>query len=69
MSSLDQNNKGAGAGTFNTIQEIGGVVGLTLIVTVVRLHQNFIVGLHEGFYSLLLFILLGLLVTLFLKSK
>jgi len=60
MQSLDHDNAGAGAGSFNTLQEIGGVVGLTIVVTIVRLHSDFITGLHQGFLTLLIFSLIGL---------
>jgi len=68
MHSLDQDNAGAGAGSFNTLQEIGGVVGLTIVVTIVRLHSNFITGLHQGFLTLLIFSLIGLACGLGLKK-
>lgn len=69
MQSLDHDNAGAGAGSFNTLQEIGGVVGLTIVVTIVRLHSNFITGLHQGFLTLLVFSLIGLLFAWGLKLK
>jgi EmrB/QacA subfamily drug resistance transporter len=69
MSGLKGSHAGAGAGTFNTLQEIGGVVGLTIIVTVVRLHENFLTGFHEGIWTLLIFVLLGLGFSLGLKKS
>ena len=69
MADLEQDNAGAGAGTFNTLQEIGGVVGLTIVVTVVRLHTSFIIGLHEGFLTLLIVGVIGLGFSLALKRS
>ena len=69
MQSLDHDNAGAGAGSFNTLQEIGGVVGLTIIVTIVRLHSDFITGLHQGFMTLLFFSLMGLSFGLGIKKS
>lgn len=69
MSDLDEANAGVGAGTFNTLQEIGGVVGLTIVVTVVRLHTSFITGLHEGFLTLLIVGVIGLGFSLALRKK
>lgn len=69
MHQLKQDQAGAGAGSFNTLQEIGGVMGLTLVVTIVRLHTNFITGLHQGFWTLLLFSFIGLGFTLALPKQ
>jgi MFS family permease len=68
MSGLNGPQAGAGAGTFNTLQEIGGVVGLTIVVTVVRLHENFLTGLHQGIWTLLIFVFIGLGFSLGLKN-
>ena len=69
MSGLKSSHAGAGAGTFNTLQEIGGVVGLTIVVTVVRLHSSFLVGLHEGVWTLIVFVFIGLAFSLGLPNR
>lgn len=68
MECLDHDNAGAGAGTFNTLQEIGGVVGLTIVVTVVRLHHNFMGGLDDGFWTLTIFGLIGLVFAFLIRN-
>ncbi len=68
MHQLKNDQAGAGAGSFNTLQEIGGVVGLTIVVTIVRLHSDFIAGVHQGFWTLLFFSVIGLGFTLALPK-
>jgi MFS family permease len=69
LSTFSQDNAGIASGSFCTIQEIGGVVGLAITVTVVRMHTNFITGYHEGMWVLLLICGIGLIGSLFMNRK
>lgn len=60
LSTLSKNFSGVSAGTFVTIQEIGGSVGLALTVTVVRMERDLSIGFHHGAYVMLILCTIGL---------
>lgn len=60
---------GVGAGTFFTLQEIGGTVGLAITGTVVRLHTDLLTGYQHGMWVLILICIIGFGATLFMKRK
>jgi len=70
LSSLSSSETGVGAGTFTTIQEIGGVLGLTIIVGILASGRTFIAGYHNACILLLGISILGFIITLFIpKAK
>jgi EmrB/QacA subfamily drug resistance transporter len=69
MATIPQENIGAGSGTFFTLQEIGGTVGLAITGTVVRLHSDLLGGYQNGMWVLVLICVIGLSATLFMKPK
>lgn len=69
ISTLPAKHAGIASGSFVTLQEIGGTVGLAVTVTVVRLQHNFILGFHAGMEVLLFVAFAGLIIMLFLKKE
>lgn len=63
ISTISKNYAGIASGTFNTIQEIGGTVGLAITATVFRMHKNFIIGYHDGLIVLLFICMIGMIAT------
>ncbi len=58
---LSKNFAGIASGTFVTIQEIGGSMGLAVTVTIVRMQSEFVQGFHNGMLLLLIVSVVGLL--------
>lgn len=58
---------GIASGTFVTFQEIGGTLGLALVVTIVRLSPSLQIGFQKGGYSLVAVSLIGCCASLFLR--
>ncbi len=69
ISSLPPKHAGIAAGTFVTIQEIGGTVGLAITGTVFRRHQDLITGYDHAMWVLVVVSALGLLTGLLLRRK
>ena len=69
ISIVPPHKAGIASGTFVTIQEIGGIFGLALVVTTVRLYSPLLIGLQKGGYALIGVSLLGCLASLFLKPR
>lgn len=57
---LSKNFAGIASGTFVTIQEIGGSMGLAVTVTVVRMQSDFSQGFRNGMLVLLLVSVVGI---------
>ena len=66
-SSLPIEIAGVVAGTFVTIQEIGGTLGLAITGSIVRIHHNFLIGYHYGMWVLVLICAMGFISTLFIN--
>ncbi|NGX38411.1 MAG: putative multidrug resistance protein EmrY [Chlamydiae bacterium] len=69
LSAISRNFAGVASGTFVTIQEIGGSVGLAITVTVVRKQTVFAEGFHDGMWVLLLISIIGVASALFIPKK
>jgi len=61
LSAISRNYAGIATGTFMTIQEIGGNVGLAVSGTAARLGKSFASSFHNGIWVLLVLSLIGLL--------
>ena len=68
LSAISKNFAGIASGTFVTIQEIGGSLGLAITVTVVRKQSDFATGFHDGIWILLLFSIIGICSALLMKK-
>lgn len=64
LASLPPGQAGVAAGSFTTLQEIGGTVGLAITASVARGHDQFLHGYHQAMWVLGLFSLIGLLIAL-----
>lgn len=69
ISALPLEDAGIASGTFVTIQEIGGTLGLAITVAVVRTHSNLMTGYHNGMWVLVLMCTIGLIVTFAMRKK
>lgn len=69
LSALPKEHAGIASGSFVTIQEIGGTVGLAITVSVVRTHSNLLFGYHRGMWVLLIICLIGLLSALCMGQR
>ncbi|MCB1067296.1 MAG: MFS transporter [Simkania sp.] len=69
ISTVPPHKAGIASGSFVTVQEIGGTLGLALVVTTVRLHTPLMHGLQKGDYVLIGISLIGCIACLFLKPR
>jgi EmrB/QacA subfamily drug resistance transporter len=69
LSAISRNFAGIASGTFITIQEIGGSVGLAVTATVARTSETFVGGFHNGMWVLLVTSVLGIVTAVFLPKK
>jgi len=69
LSAISRNFAGIASGTFITIQEIGGNVGLAITATVSRMSPSFTEGFHNGMWVMLVVSILGLFTAFFLPKK
>ncbi len=69
VSTLSSAKAGIASGTFITVQEIGGTLGLAVVGSVIRVSHSFSLGFHQGVEVLFGVTLLGLVVALLLRSK
>lgn len=69
ISTVPPHKAGVASGTFVTVQEIGGTLGLALVVTTVRLHSPLLIGLQKGGYALVGVSLIGCIACLLLKPS
>ncbi|MGE0198527.1 MAG: MFS transporter [Simkaniaceae bacterium] len=60
---------GIASGTYVTFQEIGGTLGLALVVTTVRLYSPLSVGFQKGGVGLIFISILGCIASLLLKRQ
>lgn len=67
LASLPSGQAGVAAGSFTTLQEIGGTVGLAITGSVARSYSHFLTGYHQAMWVLGLFSLIGLIVALAIK--
>ncbi len=67
VSTLSTQRAGIVTGTFVTIQEIGGTLGLTITVTVAKMHDNFLNGFQNSMRILTAIAVLGCLFGLILS--
>lgn len=68
LSAISSNFAGIASGTFVTVQEIGGSVGLAVTVTIVRLAPEFAEGFHRGMQVMLVVSVLGICSALFIPK-
>jgi EmrB/QacA subfamily drug resistance transporter len=66
---ISRNFAGIASGTFVTIQEIGGSLGLAVTVAVVHLGDTFQEGFHNGMWLMLGISIIGLISALLLPRK
>lgn len=66
---LSKNFAGIASGTFVTIQEIGGSMGLAVTVTIVRMRADFSQGFHDGMLVLLIVSIVGIFSAIFMPKK
>lgn len=64
LSAISRNFGGVASGTYVTLQEIGGSVGLAISVTVARKAANFSLGFHNAIWVVLALTLLGAIAAL-----
>jgi len=69
LSSIERESNGVAAGTFITLQEIGGTFGLAVSVSVLSLGNSFIHGYDGCIRSLLVVVLLAVAFTLMLPRQ
>lgn len=69
ISAISSKFAGIAAGTFITIQEIGGNVGLAITATVSRLTPSFTEGFHNAMWVMVFFSILGILAAFFTPKK
>ncbi|OGO91637.1 MAG: hypothetical protein A3F41_03380 [Coxiella sp. RIFCSPHIGHO2_12_FULL_44_14] len=68
ISVLSLQDAGIASGTFITLQEIGGTVGLAITGAVVRAHTNLLVGYHDGMWVLVVICLIGMMAAGLMQS-
>lgn len=66
---LSKNFAGIASGTFVTIQEIGGSMGLAVTVTVVRMQADFARGFHDGMLVLLIVSVVGIFSAIMMPKR
>ena len=69
ISIASKEQAGLASGTFVTIQEIGGSLGLALIVTYVRYYPDLLLGFQKGMQALLMIGAIGCFCGLLLKTS
>lgn len=69
VSVLPKHETGLASGTFLTIQEIGGSVGLAVVVTFVRFHADFLQGYKNGMLLLSFISLVSMCIMFFLPKR
>lgn len=69
MSNLPEGEVAASAGTFLTFQEVGGSLGLAVVVAVVRLHKSFVPGYQGAMWVLVAASLIALGLALSIRAK
>ncbi|NGX26480.1 MAG: hypothetical protein K940chlam6_00403 [Chlamydiae bacterium] len=69
ISTLSRNFAGIAAGSFITIQEVGGNIGVAVAITVVRLYATFIDGYHAGVWVLVGLCAIGLILTFLMPKR
>lgn len=66
---LSKNFAGIASGTFITVQEIGGSMGLAVTVTVVRMQEDFASGFHDGMLVLLIVSVVGVFSAILMPKR
>lgn len=69
ISTISRNHSGVASGTFVTMQEIGGSVGLAITVAIVRKQSAFSHGFHNGIWVVLILSLIGMGAALLLDRR
>ena len=60
LSCVSKNVAGVASGSFVTVEEIGGSVGVALVGAVVRMTPSFSTGFHHGVWVLLMITIIGI---------
>lgn len=68
LATIPQEHAGIGSGTFFTLQEIGGTVGLAITGTVVRVHSDLLTGYQHGMWVLAVICIIGFSATMCMKA-
>ena len=69
ISTVPRYRAGVASGTFMTFQEIGGSIGLAIVVTLVRLDDSLIKGVQKGSMALCVVSVVGLFCAFFLRAQ
>ena len=69
LSTLPQENAALASGTFATLQELGGNIGLSISVTITLGFSGFIYGFHYTMLWMLVPCVIGMLAAFFIKEK
>lgn len=69
MESVPENEIGVSSGTFLTFQEIGGTVGLAVVVTVVRWNPQFMLGYQNAMWILTIISIVSFFLAINIKKK
>jgi EmrB/QacA subfamily drug resistance transporter len=69
LNAFTQRQATVASGSFITLQELGGTLGLAIVVTVVRYQPTFMQGYHEGMRVLLVFCVVAIGVACFIRRK
>lgn len=69
FSTVSRNAIGVATGTFVTVQEIGGSLGLALTVTIIRMHRGEDLAFHHGVWVMFTFALIGVVGSLLLREN
>ncbi len=69
ISALPLNDAGIASGSFVTIQEIGGTIGLAITISVVRMQDTLLTGYHRGMWILIFICMIGLIATALIKKE
>lgn len=67
LTTLSHQHAGIAAGSFVTIQEIGGNLGLAITLAIVNRYDNFMSGYSAGMWALLAISIIGIILALSMK--
>ena len=67
LTTLSHQHAGIAAGSFVTIQEIGGNLGLAITLAIVNRYDNFMSGYSVGMWALLAISIIGIILALSMK--
>ena len=69
MLTLSKAHTGIGSGTFFTLQEMGGTVGLAITGTIIRSHPSLLIGYQRGMWVLVFICIIGFTSAIFMRQS